>query len=85
MSLSFSAPDHFGARVVGDRTRLLNRGLRLTHGDGIVPRVDQHKKIALVDELVVGDRQTDNLARHLRAIFTTYARTVPSRVHGVPM
>ena len=59
-------PRHFGVRVFGGRSRLLDRRLRLPDGDGIVPRVDQHQEIALVDELVVGDRQLHDLARHLR-------------------
>ncbi len=59
------APDHFGVGVVGDRSRLLDRRLRLPDGDRIVPGIDQHQKIALVDELVVGDRQLHDLASDL--------------------
>ena len=80
-------PGHFGVRVLGDRSRLLDRRLRLPDGDRIVPRVDQHQEIALVDELVVGDRQLHDLARDLRGDFDDIGadRAVarPGRAHVI--
>ena len=72
--VELQSPRHFGVRVFGDRSRLLDRRLRLPDGDGIVPRVDQHQEIALVDELVVGDRQFHDLAGDLQGRFSRHRR-----------
>ena len=81
------SPRHFGVGVFGGRSRLLDRRLRLPDGDGIIPRVDQHQEIALMDELVVDDRQLHDLAGHLRGDFHDIGpdRTVsrPWRAHVI--
>ena len=57
---------------------VLRVGLGLLHGclgeadgDLVVGRVDDHQQVALVHELVVGDRQLDDLAGDFGAIVTT--------------
>ncbi len=61
--------DHFGVGVLGDRSRLLDRRLRLPDGDRVVPGIDQHEQVALADELIVCDRQFHDLAGDLRGDF----------------
>ena len=67
---------HLSIAVPDARLRLSHRRLGEADRNAIVGWVDDHQQIALVNELIVGNRQIDDAARDLGR---------NRRVHGAPM